>query len=209
MRIAVIDLKINNYRSVMVALNRVMNEEDVIEAVESGDSSFTPDVIVLPGLGHFRSGMNALEERRLDYYIHKQFDRGSKIVGICLGMQLLGKSSDEAPGIKGLGLIEAKTSKLPREKRIPHIGWNSAIKTHKTTHFNTLSSTRDFYFVHSYQVILANQEEELTSTMFGSKGFTSSCVGENVVGFQFHPEKSGKVGTELLADVYRWAKSPV
>jgi glutamine amidotransferase len=209
MRIAVIDLKINNYKSVMVALNRVMNEEDVIAAVESGDSSFTPDVIILPGLGHFRTGMNALEETKLDYYIHKQFDRGSKIVGICLGMQLLGKSSDEAPGIKGLGLIEAKTSKLPRDERIPHVGWNSATKTHKTTHFNTLSKNRDFYFVHSYQVRLTNQEEELASTMFGSNAFTSSCMSENIVGFQFHPEKSGRVGTELLADVYRWAKSPI
>jgi glutamine amidotransferase len=207
MKIAVIDLKINNYKSVVVALNRVIAEGDEVVAVENGKSDYKPDLIVLPGLGHFSSGMKALATAGLDTYIMKNKDRGSKIVGICLGMQLLGISSEEAPGVRGLNLVKAHTKKLPPVARTPHIGWNSVQVQGSKSNFPVLATGRDFYFVHSYHVEVLNDHEILTSTSFGSTKFTSSLLSENIVGFQFHPEKSGKVGNQLLGDIYRWAAS--
>jgi glutamine amidotransferase len=208
MNIAVIDLKINNYKSVMVALSRVIKKEDTIVAVEDGKSNFQADLILLPGLGHFSTGMKALTNSGLDQYIFKHQELKSNIVGICLGMQLLGVSSEEAPGVGGLGLVNAHTFKLPAEARNPHIGWNSVEGNQKIVHFPTLRSNRDFYFVHSYHVRLDDNTEILSSTRFGSNPFTSSFLSGKIVGFQFHPEKSGKAGRDLLTDIYNWADSP-
>jgi glutamine amidotransferase len=120
-------------------------------------------------------------------------------------MQLLGVSSEEAPGIQGLSLIDARTKKLPTLARIPHIGWTSVEMTQKNNYFTSLSSERDFYFVHSYHVEVSKPSETLTSTHFGSTTFTSSILSQNIVGFQFHPEKSGKVGQDLIVDIHNWA----
>jgi glutamine amidotransferase len=207
MKIAVIDLKINNYKSVLVALSRVISENDEVTAIENGNTDFDADLIILPGLGHFSSGMKALESAGLDRYIKKYNESGSKIVGICLGMQLLGISSEEAPGVQGLNLVEAFTKKLPPVARNPHIGWSSVQSRENTSHFPTLSTGKDFYFVHSYHVEVSNHHEILTSTSFGPMTFTSSILSENIAGFQFHPEKSGKVGNLLLGDIYSWASS--
>lgn len=207
MNIAVIDLKINNYKSVLVALRKVISQGDEVRAIENGNSDYHADLIVLPGLGHFASGMKALEDSQLDQYIIKHNKQGSKIVGICLGMQLLGVSSEEAPGVRGLSLVDARTLKLPPLARTPHVGWNSVEAIDNSSHFLSLSSGRDFYFVHSYHVEVASSDEILTLTTFGSTKFTSSLLSSNLAGFQFHPEKSGKVGNELLGDIYDWAAS--
>jgi glutamine amidotransferase len=209
MKIAIIDLKINNYKSIYVALSRAISVDDEIQAIENGDSNFDADLIILPGLGHFASGMKALTTDGLDHYISRHNKKNSKIVGICLGMQLLGVSSEEAPGVQGLCLVDATTRKLPPFARNPHIGWTSVELAQKNNHFTALSSEKDYYFVHSYHVEVSKPSETLTTTQFGPMKFASSIMSKNIVGFQFHPEKSGKVGQELIVNIYNWAKSPL
>jgi glutamine amidotransferase len=205
MKIGVIDLGINNYRSVMNAFDRLIAQEDQLIAIQDGSSDFEADLVVLPGLGHFESGMNALRKTRLDEYIFKRNRANSKIVGICLGMQLLGSSSEEAPEIKGLSLVDARSIKLPSSSRVPHIGWNSVSEFGSHKVFPSLSIQKDFYFVHSYHVRMEDDSNVLTQTPFGETKFTSSLIRRNIAGFQFHPEKSGSVGRELLSDIYKWA----
>lgn len=207
MKIAVVDLKINNYKSILVALSRAISVDDEVVAIESGNSTFNADLIVLPGLGHFASGMKALRANGIDDYISRQNEKNSKIVGICLGMQLLGVSSEEAPGVQGLCLVDARTLRLPPVARNPHIGWTSVEAAQKNEYFTALSSEKDFYFVHSYHVEVAQQDEILTSTNFGSMKFASSILSKNIAGFQFHPEKSGRAGQELVMNIYNWAAS--
>ena len=205
MKIGVIDLGINNYRSVMNAFDRLISDEDQLVAVQDGSSDFAADLVVLPGLGHFESGMDALRKTRLSEYIFQRNQAHSKIVGICLGMQLLGTSSEEAPGIEGLNLVDATSIKLPSSSRVPHIGWNSVIEFGRNKSFPSLSTQKDFYFVHSFHMSMKDDTHVLTQTPFGATSFTSSLISENIAGFQFHPEKSGSAGRELLSDIYKWA----
>jgi len=198
MKIGVIDLGINNYRSVMNAFDRLISDEDQLVAVQDGSSDFAADLVVLPGLGHFESGMNALRKTRLSEYIFQRNQAHSKIVGICLGMQLLGTSSEEAPGVDGLNLVGATSIKLPSSSRVPHIGWNSVIEFGKNESFPSLSAQNDFYFVHSFHMSMKDDSHILTQTPFGETRFTSSLICQNIAGFQFHPEKSGAVGLKIL-----------
>lgn len=158
--------------------------------------------LILPGVGHFQHGMEQLEQLGLIEVLNKAVLENKKpILGICLGMQLLTKHSEE--GSKdGLGYIDAQTLKFNLEDpqlKIPHMGWN-------TVHFKKESNLRNeirpnprYYFVHSYFVECNKQEDVLCSTDYG-KEFVSGFEYENIFGLQFHPEKSHKYGMDLLAN---------
>ena len=206
MRIEVIDLQINNLTSVMTAIGKVKSDKDFFVSIDSSASSMNPDLIILPGLGHFASGMRILRENNLDKLLVTECARGTKIVGICLGMQLLCRESSEGPGIPGLGLVNGKVLELAPGDPIPNIGWGEVESIQVAHDFPSIDSERDFYFVHSYCVELENQSEIFTQTKFSGQNFVSSYKSNNVIGFQFHPEKSGKVGEDLLAEVIEWAR---
>ena len=203
MKIEIIDLGINNLTSVVKAFSG-KNEE--VEVRKSDEDRATPKLIVLPGLGKFASGMEALQRRKLVSYIQQRAKSGVPIVGICLGMQLLGDSSDESTGAMGLGLIAGESRKLipAHGERVPHVSWASTrlLKDHLL--FPSLESKKDFYFVHSYVFEPLNRNVILSQTEFGLTKFTSSVRQENVVGFQFHPEKSGNIGKQLVSEVLSW-----
>lgn len=209
MFIGVIDLGINNLTSVERAFSAELNSLDSLQIIKGDDTLPQPDLVILPGLGKFGSGMKALESKGLIEKIKDWREKGTRIVGICLGMQLLGSYSDESPGKAGLGFIEGIVKRLPANQgeRVPHIGWAEAIPSGSSKDFSSLFSEGDFYFVHSYHLVTNHEKNILTKTPFGNSEFISSVVDENVLGVQFHPEKSGIKGKELIKDIVKWARN--
>ena len=151
--------------------------------------------------------MEALEGNNMNYKIIDLTNSGTKLVGICLGMQLLSERSTESPNTPGLGLIEGQCEKLPmsQEEPVPHTGWES-IKVSATNHFLSLISGRDFYFFHSYHLVPKNKEDISGITKFGNDSFVSVVQKNNILGVQFHPEKSGQAGIDLVSEIVAWAR---
>lgn len=155
--------------------------------------------LVLPGVGSFDNGMKNLENLGMIEVLNQKV-LGDKIpiLGICLGMQLMTKCSEEG-ALNGLGWIDAKTKKFVSDTlKIPHMGWNVVNHQKDSSLFNEqLESEKRFYFVHSYYVDCFNNEDILTTTPY-THDFVSSFEKENIIGAQFHPEKSHKYGMTLL-----------
>ena len=207
MLLGIVDLGINNLTSVQRAFSSPLQPTDSIIIIEEGEKVDRPDLLILPGLGKFGAGMLALRERNLIEEIKVWNNAGTKVVGICLGMQLLGTTSEESPGVEGLDLIKSRIQRLPVDKseRIPHIGWAETIENSKTGTFPSLKSPGDFYFVHSFHLLPENENELLTRTPYGKHFFASSVFSRDILGVQFHPEKSGSKGRVLISEIIQWA----
>ena len=206
MNIDIIDLGINNLSSILRAFQLGAGNENV-QIAETPDNLRAKSLLVLPGLGSFSSGVSALKRSGFHAEIIDKVRGGRPIVGICLGMQLLGNQSEESDNELGLGLIEGDTKLLhsqPGEK-IPHIGWNEVSICGEQNFFGSLSSQSDFYFVHSYHFAPKNHSMIHSTTPFGNDTFASSVLNGHVLGFQFHPEKSGRLGLNLIKEVIAWA----
>jgi glutamine amidotransferase len=160
------------------------------------------DKLILPGVGSFDAGMKNLEEYRLVPVLNDRvLQNEAQILGICLGMQLLGNRSEE--GTKpGFGWIDAQTVRFKfdsdqKKMKIPHMGWNTVDLYQPDSLFDGLESDNRFYFVHSYHVVCTHSSNVLAQTSYGIN-FTSALVKNNIMGVQFHPEKSHKFGMQLL-----------
>jgi glutamine amidotransferase len=207
--VGIIDLGINNLTSVQRAFSVPLKSTDSLIVIEDDSNVEQPDLIILPGLGSFGAGMTALRERKLIEKIKKWNHEGTKVVGICLGMQLLGSYSEESKGVVGLDLIASRIERLPgnQSERIPHTGWAETDRALDSQPFPSLQSQGDFYFVHSYHLIPVNNDEVLARTPFGSTSFVSGVLSKNILGVQFHPEKSGGKGKSLISEIVQWARS--
>jgi glutamine amidotransferase len=205
--VEVLDLGINNLKSLVLALKRA--GADSVNVLQDANQSRTSTLIVLPGVGSFGAAVDELEKRSYTELIHTRAKSGISIMGICLGMQILGCTSEETPAVKGLGLIPGITKLLPKEvgMRVPNVGWYSTDNVRPESPFHALSSQRDFYFVHSYHFVPDNRADVLCESSYGAKSFISGIHQEKVIGFQFHPEKSADVGGLLLEEVIRWARA--
>ena len=206
MRIEILDLDINNLSSVYSSIQSSCKAEDRISIVRNLHESSSPDLIVLPGLGHFGAGMAKLKSKELDSLINRHINEDKKIVGICLGMQLLCEEIEEAPGIQGLAAVKGRIRRIPAKVKSPHIGWNSVSDESENNRLLSLRSGKDFYFVHSYYADLFDTRETLTTTPLADFEFCSSYLSKNILGFQFHPEKSGRVGRSLISELIEWAR---
>jgi glutamine amidotransferase len=155
--------------------------------------------LLLPGVGHFGKGMENLNKSGLIPVIEECiFEKGKPILGICLGMQLMTKGSEEGD-CEGLGWIDAKTVKFnfpDRELKIPHMGW-SEVKYQKSIFGDQIENSPRYYFVHSYHVVCERNENVLATCLYGSE-FVCGIQREGVFGVQFHPEKSHTHGQKLL-----------
>ncbi len=209
MFVGIIDLGINNLTSVQRAFSVPLKPTDSIEVIEGASNVEQPDLIILPGLGNFGAGMSALRERNLIEKIKGWNNEGTKVVGICLGMQMLASYSEESKGVEGLDLIASRIERLPgnQGERIPHTGWAETDCALGSQPFPALQSQGDFYFVHSYHLVPVNNEEVLARTAFGSTSFVSGVLSKNILGVQFHPEKSGGKGKSLISEIVNWARS--
>ena len=204
MRIEIIDLGLNNLTSVERALLKKVGESDSYKSINNPNRSDCPDLLILPGLGHFASGMERLMESGLDKLLILENSKQTPIVGICLGMQLFCDESEEAPGVPGLGIVPGVVKKLPDGEPIPNIGWGELESTNLAKDFPSLKSERDFYFVHSFHADINDSTNVMTTTRFAESNFVSSYKSENILGFQFHPEKSAQHGLALYRNFLRW-----
>jgi len=166
------------------------------------------DKFILPGVGAFASGMRNLGDLGiLPILQYKVVEKKTPILGICLGMQLLSKWSEEGD-VKGLGWVDAQTSKFIFDDgvrlRVPHVGWNTINKYKDSILFNGVSEDHRYYFTHSYYVNCLCREDIVATTDYGVQ-ITSVLQRENIFGTQFHPEKSHRAGLELILNFIKWA----
>jgi glutamine amidotransferase len=196
--ITIIDYKTGNLGSIQNILKRI-GEDSVVTSDKDEIARATK--LILPGVGAFDTGMRNLTGLNLiDILNKKVIEEKIPVLGICLGMQLLSKGSEEG-SLPGLGWIDASTVRFKfedsTEYKIPHMGWNF-IRQHKTGRlFDNMYPDSRFYFVHSYFFCANDPEDVLTSTTYEIE-FTSAIERGNILGVQFHPEKSHKFGMKLL-----------
>jgi glutamine amidotransferase len=169
--------------------------------ISSPDDLNLATKIILPGVGHFDFGMNQLRKSGwIDALNHKVIEEKIPVLGICLGMQMMCKSSEEGKE-SGLGWIDAEVKKFvldSPEIKVPHMGWNFVQPLHSDTLFQNFTETPRFYFVHSYYVQCKNSNEVLAYSEYHTQKFVSAFRKENIFGVQFHPEKSHVFGLQLL-----------
>jgi len=162
----------------------------------------TADAIALPGVGNFSAAADKLEIVRKE--IVDAVKSGVPLLGICLGLQLFFPRSDEGAG-DGLGLYDGNNAWLPKKVKVPHMGWNTLRIVKQTELLDGVKEDSYVYFVHSLYPVPTDKELVCTETDYGTT-FTSSIASRNVFGTQFHPEKSGDVGLQILRNFARTIK---
>lgn len=194
--IAIIDYDAGNLKSVEKAL-KYLGEETVVS--RDRDIIMSADKVILPGVGSFGDAMDKLHKYNLINTINDVCDKKTPFLGICLGLQLLFKDSDESAGVPGLGILDGKIVRIPdcEGLKIPHIGWNSLELKNNGRLFEGIKDNSHVYFVHSYY-LQAKDEKIVKATTDYSINIHASVEQDNIFACQFHPEKSGDVGLKIL-----------
>lgn len=193
--IAIIDYDAGNIKSVEKAL-QYLGEEAVI--TRDAGEILMADKVILPGVGAFGGAMEKLNRYGLVPVIHEVVEKGIPFLGICLGLQLMFESSEEAPGVEGLGLLKGKIVRIPEGDglKVPHMGWNSLSFPKEGRLFAGIPENSYVYFVHSYY--LQAEEDIVTATAEYGVTIHASVEKGNVFACQFHPEKSSHTGLTIL-----------
>jgi len=197
--ITLIDYGMGNLRSVQKAFEKFCPN---VVVSSSAKDILKADKIVLPGVGAFKTAMDELKKRGLIQPIKASIKEGKPFLGICLGLQLLFSESEEGKKIKGLDIIEGKVKRFKEKNgiKIPHMGWNivkSKVKSKKLKILDGIEKDSYMYFVHSYYVAPKDKSVILCETDYGGN-FTSGVHKDNVLGLQFHPEKSQSMGLKIV-----------
>lgn len=192
--VVIIDYNIGNLSSVISALKRVG-----IDAILSRDKKVIEKAkaIVLPGVGTFPVAMNNLKKYDLIDVLTKQKEAGVPILGICLGMQILFEKGYEVQETPGLGFLKGEVVYMDIDEKVPHMGWNQLHFNQKHPILKYIHENDDVYFVHSFMAKCPD-EELVAYSDYGSTNITAIASKDNVIGCQFHPEKSGTVGKKIL-----------
>jgi len=197
MMIAIIDYDMGNSRSVEKAIEAVGGEPVVTNELSVIEDA---DKIILPGVGAFSKAMENLESLKLVDVLKRQILEYRKpLLGICLGMQLLAKTSYEFQETAGLGLIDATVERFNQGLVVPHVGWNNITLKRDTPFFDRVKSGDDFYFVHSFYM-KNNRLEDIAATCDYGIEFTAAVGKDNIFATQFHPEKSQEKGLNILTE---------
>ena len=194
--VAIIDYGAGNLQSVKKALDFI-GAKSIITADENEINAASH--IILPGVGSFGDAMHSIREKDLEDVIKKSADGSKYFLGICLGLQLLFESSEESPGVDGLGIFKGKIVTIPKDNglKVPHIGWNSVSLKQTDGIFENLRDNSYFYFVHSYYLKDADEKVVAGTTEYGVPIQCAVQQGR-VSATQFHPEKSSEAGLTIL-----------
>jgi len=205
--IGILDLKICNLSSVSSAVYNLGFDIKIIK-IDQKDQLNDISHLIIPGVGSFSNiSKEYFENKNFSSELDNYKKKGKPLLGICLGMQFLATEGFENNKSKGLNFIEASVNLMETDNtknfNLPHVGWNeiNILKNHAI--FDGIKNNSNFYFIHSYQVVLKNNEFLFAETKYLKK-FPSIIIKDNVIGFQFHPEKSSKNGLKILENFCRW-----
>ena len=196
--IAIIDYDAGNLKSVEKALAALGQE---CEITRDFKRIVTADKVILPGVGSFGDAMAQLKKYELDKVIREVAEKKTPFLGICLGLQLLFEGSEESQGVEGLHLLDGKILKIPDTEglKIPHVGWNSLKLSGNGRLFVNLPEEPYVYFVHSYYLKAEDESIVKATTEYGVH-IHASVEKDNLFACQFHPEKSGETGLQILSN---------
>ena len=192
--ISIIDYGMGNLRSVQKALESIGEEAIITSDKEQIEKS---EGVILPGVGAFPDAMENLKSKGLDEALKYVVSQNKPVLGICLGMQLLFTEGEEVKQCDGLGFIKGKIKRLYGDVKIPHMGWNNLKTEKKCSILEGIDEGSYVYFVHSFYAEMENKED-LNSTTFYGMDVPAIISDNNLFGVQFHPEKSGDVGIQML-----------
>lgn len=190
----IIDYGAGNLRSVQNTLAELGAAYEIASAPEDVAAARK---LILPGVGHFGQMLAALDELNLRAAIIERLRAGTPFLGICLGMQALFESSEEAPAQKGLALFDGRVARFPLSARVPHMGWNEIVPARRSRLLKDLGPRPYLYFAHSYYCPVTAAS---AATCEYEVVFAAALEHENVFGVQFHPEKSGPLGLRIMAN---------
>tara|TARA_B100000927_G_scaffold236323_1_gene196984 strand:+ start:555 stop:1169 length:615 start_codon:yes stop_codon:yes gene_type:complete len=203
--IVIVDYELGNPKSIKNMLKKIGYDSIISQSVEDIKNA---NFLILPGVGNFKKGMNNLKKLNIINSLnHQVLVNKIPVLGICLGMQLMTNFSEEG-GVEGLGWVDAEVRKFSfktNRLKIPHMCWNQ-VKLKKSFEFNFPEFPPRFYFVHSF-FVSCNVNEDIMSTSYYGIEFVSSFLKDNIIGVQFHPEKSHKFGIEIFKMFLNSAKS--
>lgn len=200
--IAIIDYGMGNLRSVSKALELLGAE---FKICTTGKSLGAAKKIILPGVGAFGDAMKELKSRNLIKPLMENLKKGKKLLGVCLGLQLFFDSSEEAPGVEGLGLLSGRVRRFrSRTVKVPHMGWNDIRIEKKHPLLEGIVSGEYFYFVHSFYAKPSSPKTVLASCQYGKENFAAIAGNKQIAATQFHPEKSQDAGIRILRNFIRW-----
>lgn len=205
--IAIIDYKAGNLTSVKLAFDAIGQD-----AIVTSDAAtiLSAERVVFPGVGAAASAMNTLNHSHLATTIRSVVANHTPFLGICLGTQIILGHSDENDGVDTLNLIPGNvvrfTPSNPYDK-VPHMGWNRIHPTTEHPLFEGIPDQSEFYFVHSYYPVPATNELTMAETEYADTRFASALGKDNIIATQFHPEKSGRLGLQLLTNFCQWQPS--
>ncbi len=191
-KVVVFDYGAGNLRSVLNTLGAIGAEYELVDDAAGLESA---EKIILPGVGHFGQMVRTLDAMRVRKPILSRISAGVPFLGICLGLQALFEESEEAPELQGLGLFVGKVKRFPNDARVPHMGWNELEVKAGSKLLRNLPERPYLYFAHSYYV---PAHPHAAATCIYSEPFTAVLEYENVYGVQFHPEKSGALGLQIV-----------
>lgn len=197
--ISIIDYGYGNIFSVVSALKKLGFNPLVTSDYKVIEKS---NIIIFPGVGSFNQAISELKKKKLDVAIHKAVKNGSGIIGICLGYQMLFDESQENGIFKGLGLIKGKVKSLmsinPNFKRVPNIGWRLLIPNLENDQKVYYSKNSFVYFVHSFVPVVKNKKDVSAFINFDGCKIHAAVHSNRIIGYQYHPEKSGEIGLKIL-----------
>jgi imidazole glycerol-phosphate synthase subunit HisH len=203
--IVVVDYGVNNLRSVVRALGAAGHDATLTTIPDEVRGA---DHVLVPGVGHFGQASRTLETSGLGAAVREAAERGRPVMGICLGLQLFFASSAEAPDARGLGLLSGEVRRFDTALPVPHVGWAQVELTRAGAGHPMLRDVfrgepQFFYHVHSYHPAALPAEQVLATGTY-ERPFPTLVGRDNVIGAQFHPEKSQRAGIELLGAFARW-----
>ena len=201
--IKILDYGLGNIRSLYNALEKIDQKVELLKY----DGDIAPKILFIPGVGSFNKASKILQEN-FPKTLKAIKNKNTFVVGICLGMQLMAKTGYEDGKIEGLNLLSGTIDKMSKKNiKLPNIGWKkiSICKNNNLSFLNKYNKKK-FYFVHSYSYKNVKKENLISTSKYLDINFPCIVSGENCLGFQFHPEKSGKLGLNLLKETLKFIK---